>query len=123
MIVIDTSALVDSLCMPRRSLAALEMLVASHEEIVLSSLVLYEWLRGPRTRQEILDQEKFLPRDQAIPFGAREAAHAADLYKQVTRARSREIDLAIAATAIARNAPLWTLNPEDFKDIPNLKLV
>src|SRR5438309_1105801 len=34
-----------------------------------------------------------------------------------------EADREIAATAIVRGAPLWTLNPEDFRDIPDLKLV
>lgn len=89
----------------------------------MSSLVLYEWLRGPRTAQELMQQEKVLPAEEAVLFGPAEAARAADLYKRVRRGRSREIDLAIAATAIIRDAPLWTLNPEDFKDIPGLKLV
>ena len=40
----------------------------------------------------------------------------------VTAARSREIDLAIAATAISRDIPLWTLNRRDFEDIPGLRL-
>ena len=41
---------------------------------------------------------------------------------QVSRARSREMDLAIAACAITQDAALWTLNEEDFRDIPGLKL-
>ena len=40
----------------------------------------------------------------------------------MTRGRGREIDLAIAATAIAQNASLWTLNSEDFRDIDGLSL-
>ena len=47
---------------------------------------------------------------------------AARLYQQVRRARSREIDLAIAACAITREIPLWTLNRKDFDDIPGLVL-
>ena len=31
--------------------------------------------------------------------------------------------LAIAATAIAQNAALWTLNRADFADIPGLRLL
>jgi predicted nucleic acid-binding protein len=42
---------------------------------------------------------------------------------RIPRARSREIDLAIAATPMVRDAALWTLNTEDFQDIPGLKLV
>jgi len=32
------------------------------------------------------------------------------------------IDLAIAACALTHEAALWTLNPEDFRDIPGLRL-
>ena len=39
------------------------------------------------------------------------------------RPRGREIDIAIAACAIAHDAQLWTVNADDFKDIPNLKLL
>jgi predicted nucleic acid-binding protein len=39
------------------------------------------------------------------------------------RGRGREIDPAIAAVAIVREAGLWTLNTADFKDIPGLQLV
>lgn len=45
------------------------------------------------------------------------------LYGKVRSPRGREIDLAIAATAIARDAALWTLKESDFRDIPGLKLV
>jgi predicted nucleic acid-binding protein len=51
-----------------------------------------------------------------------EAALAAELYRKVKHARGREIDLAIAAIAIANSAALWTLNPRDFRDIPGLEL-
>ena len=46
-----------------------------------------------------------------------------DLYRKIKRPRGRELDIAIAACAIAHQAQLWTLNPNDFKDIPNLKLL
>lgn len=109
---LDTSVLVD----------ALTALVADGEPIVVSALVLYEWLRGPRVEAEVSDQEALLPAARAAPFGPAEAALAATLYRQIRRARSRELDLAIAACAITRGARLWTLNPADFADIPDLVL-
>ncbi|HEY3051779.1 MAG TPA: type II toxin-antitoxin system VapC family toxin [Thermoanaerobaculia bacterium] len=123
MIVIDTSALIDTFCDPRHSLRKFRMLVDAGDEIVLSAVVLYEWLRGPRTHLELLDQEQAFPRERAMPFGAVEASRAADLYKTVKHARGREIDLAIAATALVHDAALWTLNPDDFRDIASLHLV
>lgn len=58
-----------------------------------------------------------------VPFGREEARLAADLYQRMTRLRHREIDIAIAACAIANGASLWTLNPDDFADIPGLAVV
>lgn len=123
MILIDTSALIDTLCQPHRSLPLLREVISAGEEIAIPCLVLYEWLRGPRTLQELEDQERLLPRERAIPFGAAEAAEAAGLYARVARPRGREIDLAIAATALTHGAQLWTLSPIEFRDIPGIQLV
>ena len=123
MILIDTSALIDALTGPRRSLPQLRQLIQEGEKIRLTTLALFEWRRGPRLPQEVADQEILFPSDDAIPFETAEALLAADLYRKVKRPRGREIDLAIASCAIAHNSALWTLNPVDFKDIPNLKLL
>jgi len=82
--------------------------------------VLYEWLRSPRLPQELGAQEALWPSDSAIPFGFAEAALSAN--KSTRRPRGREIDLAIAACAISRQAELWTLNTSDFVDLPGLRL-
>jgi hypothetical protein len=34
-----------------------------------------------------------------------------------------DTNIAVAACVITHGASLWTLNPADFKDIPNLKLL
>ncbi len=73
--------------------------------------------------KEIEAQEALFPRAAAIPFGAHEATLAADLYRSLRRPRGRELDLAVAACALSHGAALWTLNREDFDDIPNLRLV
>jgi predicted nucleic acid-binding protein len=119
---IDTSLLVDALTGTRRSAGALRRVVEQGERITASTLVLYEWLRGPRVEAELTDQEELLPAAQAVPFGHREAARAAQLYRTVPRARGREFDLAVAACALVHEAALWTLNPGDFRDIPGLTL-
>jgi predicted nucleic acid-binding protein len=88
----------------------------------LCAIVLYEWLRGPRTPDEVQAQEALLPSSEAVPFGPEQAAIAANLYRAVRRPRAREIDLAIAACALWQDATLWTLNPDDFRDVPRLRL-
>lgn len=123
MIHLDTSVLLDCLSGRRKSQSRLTEFVATSERVQISTLVLYEWRRGPRVPVEIENQELLFPSDKAVGFSSAEAIIAADLYRRVKRARGREIDLAIAACAMAHHARLWTLNREDFKDIPNLELI
>lgn len=123
MIHLDTCVLVDALTGPRRSAPALRALIAEGERIAFSSLVLYEWRRGLRRPEELRAQESLFPGADAAVFGQPEAALASELYRLVRRPRGREVDLAIAATAILHDAALWTLNPRDFADIPRLRLV
>ena len=120
---LDTSALVDALTGPRRSLNVLTGLAEHGHRLSISAIVLYEWLRGPRRREELVVQEELFPRNGAVPFGAEQAALAARLYGAVKRGRGREIDLAIAACAVHDNATLWTLNQADFRDITDLTLL
>jgi len=122
MILLDTSVLIDALTGPKRSAGALRAAIAQGERIVLATLVLYEWLRGPRRAEELAAQEALFPRAAAIPFGPAEAKRAAELYRGVRGARGREIDLAIAACALCHDARLWTLNTDDFEDVPGLQL-
>lgn len=122
MIHLDTSVLIDGLTGPRRSALALRRSIERGERILFSTIVLYEWLRGRRRDEELAAQEALFPRVAAVAFGSAEARVAADLYRTVTRGRGREIDLAIAATAMAQNASLWTLNIQDFRDINGLAL-
>lgn len=120
---VDTSALVDALTGPRRSLETLAGLVDDGHRLQLSTLVLYEWWRGPRTRAELAAQEELFAAEAAVPFSTDEATVAARLYRSVARPRGREIDLAIAACALHHGAAFWTLNPGDFRDIPGLRVL
>ena len=120
--IIDTSALIDSLTGPKRSAKTMRAFIAAGERLLIPSLVLYEWQRGPRTEEELIAQDALLPAAGALPFGAEEAAVAARLYRELPRSRDREIDLAIAAHAVVREDALWTLKVGDFADIPGLLL-
>jgi predicted nucleic acid-binding protein len=122
MIHLDTSLLVDALTGPRRSSGALRGALDRGERILISALVLYEWVRGPRRKEELAAQEGLFPSAAAVGFGPVEAVIAARLYESLARPRGREIDLAIAACALAHDAALWTLNPRDFRDVPGLRL-
>jgi predicted nucleic acid-binding protein len=120
---LDTSALIDALTGPRRSLPTLVGLAEQGHRLSISAIVLYEWLRGPRSPEELAVQEDLFPGSRAVAFGTEQAVLAARLYRLARRARGREIDLAIAATALHDGATLWTLNRADFTDIGDLSLL
>lgn len=122
MIHLDTSVLIDALTGPRRSLTALRSVVADGIRLGVSSLVLYEWRRGPRLDEELALETVLLGPDTITSFGELEARVAANVYQMVRRPRGRELDIAIAACALTQNASLWTLNHDDFRDIPGLHL-
>lgn len=120
---VDTSALVDALTGPRRSLDTMIRLTDEGHRLLLSAIVLYEWLRGPRTAAELAAQEELFPSESAVAFGPAEATLAARLYREIPRVRGREIDLAVAACALSHGAAIWTLNRADFRDVPGLRLI
>ena len=120
---LDTSALVGAFAGSRPAIERLTGLLAGGHRLSLSTVALYEWLRGPRSAEEIDIQTSLVPPQSVCPFGAHEAAVAARLYQAVRRPRGRDLDLAIAACALAHDAALWTLNRKDFDDIPGLELI
>ncbi|MGE3404872.1 MAG: type II toxin-antitoxin system VapC family toxin [Vicinamibacterales bacterium] len=122
MIHLDTSALIDAVTGPRRSMPVLRQIIGDGLRIGVSTLVLYEWQRGPRTPEELALARALLPPDAVTAFGEVEARVAAEYYRKAARARGREIDLAIAACAVTQEAELWTLNPADFADLKGLQL-
>jgi predicted nucleic acid-binding protein len=120
---LDTSAVIAALGGTESAGAQLRQIIADGSRIGISSIVLYEWLRGPRRASELRAQDLLLPLAEVFPFGPGEAVIAARLYRGVRRPRGREVDLAIAACALSARASIWTLNADDFRDIPGLDLV
>jgi len=119
---LDSSVLVDAFTGPRRSLRGIRAATADGDVITFSTIVLYEWLRGPRTEAERWSVDGLFDLDRLPAFGRPEAERAASLYRQVKGARQRQADLAIAACALEHGATLWTLNRADFDDLPGLTL-
>ena len=119
---LDTSILVDAFSGARRSMPALREASLQGHVTTFATLVLYEWLRGSRADGEVVAVERFFSAVPPSQFGPEEAKRAAALFRQVSRARRRQVDLAIAACAIEARASLWTLNRSDFRDLPGLML-
>lgn len=120
---LDTSVVIDIFAdAGARTGLAMEQAIDAGELINVSMLALYEWLRGPRRLVELRAQDRLLPAEKAVPFGIAESHRAARLFRALGSPRRRGMDLAIAACAIEHRAALWTLNREDFADIPGLLL-
>jgi len=119
---LDTSVLVDAFTGARKAMPAVRKATDDGDVVTFSTLVLYEWLRGPRKSDELVAVERFFAGEVLPALGEREARTAATLYRNATDSRRRQADIAIAACAIENGAAIWTLNPKDFRDIPGLTL-
>lgn len=119
---LDTSVLIDALTRDKLLLPPIMRILDRGDRLALSTMVLFEWLRGPRGRDDLEAQGLLFPSHEALPFEAADAEISARIYRSVTRPRSREADIAIAACAIRHEAALWTVNAGDFADIPGLRL-
>ncbi|MGA3186074.1 MAG: type II toxin-antitoxin system VapC family toxin [Bryobacteraceae bacterium] len=123
MIFLDTSVLIESFTGGQPLLNSFRALIRQNERLALSSVVLYEWLRGPRFAEELAVQEAAFPSESIVHFNTEDATIASRLYRSLPRPRGREVDIMIAACAIRNEAELWTLNSADFEDIPGLRLL
>jgi predicted nucleic acid-binding protein len=100
----------------------IDMATERGDLLVMSSVVEYEWRRGPRTPAQLALADALFPPERILTFGSDEARRAARLYRELPRAETRQVDIMIAACAIEHRAALWTLNEADFADIPGLQL-
>jgi predicted transcriptional regulator len=78
---LDASLLIDSLAGHKRSAPTLRRVLEQGEQPAISTIVVYEWLRGPRTAEEIADQEFLFPAASALPFETEDAGLAAEIYR------------------------------------------
>ena len=91
-----------------------EQQLAQGEEIVVCSIVWYEFLVGPINQNEIAFVLSFLAR-APITIDEPLAQQAAKLFNQTGRARKRKTDTMIAATALAFGGRIATGNAQDFQ--------
>ncbi len=119
----DTSVVIDLGRLDRRDLPA---------ELAISAVTLAELAAGPHATSDRAEQARrqdTLQRAEAtfdaLPFDAASARAYGRVYAAVSaggrKARGRRaLDLLIAATALAAGSPLYTRNPDDFRELDGL---
>ena len=70
---LDTTVLVDAFSGGRHSLPAVRTATARGDSLTFSTIVLYEWLRGPRTAGETSAVDAFFAENLLAVFGNGEA--------------------------------------------------
>jgi len=104
------------------------------EEPLITTVTLAELSVGPLVTDDASERAVRLARLQVteatfepIPFDAPAARAfarvAVGLRGSGRRTRARSFDAIIAATALSRNLPIFTANPEDFTGIEGLDVV
>lgn len=97
-------------------------LLDDESQVGMSAVAWYEFIRGPRTPEQLALASLVLEEDDVVPFDPAIAEVAAETFRRLGGPRRRANDIAIGTTAALLGATLWSLNREDFAGIPNLEL-
>ena len=114
MIHLDTNYLIGLLVKGSPQALEVDTWLAAGQPIAASALAWTEFLNGPVTALEVTRAEAVL-QSRIVPFGRPEAVLAAELFNQTGRRRGSRFDCLIAATAIAAQAEVATVNQTDFQ--------
>ena len=124
MILLDTSVLIEMFRAKDKTTTLFYRLSNENNDFAVSVLTHYEIFRGGNSVQDLF-WTNFLKNINVIPFDIMSSNEAVKIYK-LLKMQNQMIDLAdllIAATAIAHNLDLVTLNLKHFSKIPNLHIL
>lgn len=115
MIHLDTDVLIRIAALDQDVLDFIGGKLAQGEEIVVSSIVWYEFLVGPINQSEITFVLSFLARPP-IAFDETLAGQTTKLFGEIGRVRTQKTSSMIAATALAYGGGIATGSVQDFQD-------
>jgi tRNA(fMet)-specific endonuclease VapC len=121
---VDTSILIDLFRKTDKANSVLIYLVRQGYVYCISAVTEYEIYTGT-TSGQVGFWDDFLKQTNVLPFDKAVAKVAVNLNKDLKRKRKliAIADLFIAATAIANNLPLSTLNRKHFERVDNLTII
>ena len=117
---LDTDFLIFAISTRGPEWRRLSKLLASASPVEASSLVWYEFSRGPRTPEQLAVARDIFAEAGVIPFSEQLADAAADQFRRLGSPRKRAADIAIGVVARSRSATLLTRNARDFAGIDQL---
>jgi predicted nucleic acid-binding protein len=117
---VDTDFLIFAVSVRGPERRRLAKLLASESPVEASSIVWYEFARGPRTPEQLAVARELLAEDGIIPFSEQLAEAAADQFRRLGSPRKRAADIAIGVVARSRGAVLLTRNSRDFAGVDGL---
>lgn len=88
----------------------------------MSAWARYEFLRGPRTPEQLATASLMLGDSGVVPASADIAEEAAEVFRALGAPRRRVADILIGVTARTCGATLLSRNAADFAGIPGLTL-
>ena len=121
---VDTSLLIDYFRKKDKASTQLVQLSERFEQLAISSVTEYEIFTGA-TPLQLSFWNELLSEIQIFPFDSKAAHIAATIEQSLKKQRISidKADLFIAATAVANELPLDTLNRKHFEKIELLKLL
>jgi len=124
MILLDTSILIEMFRAKDKTTSFFYKLSENNDDFAISILTHYEIFRGSSGFQDVF-WTNFLRTVDIIPFNVMSSNEAIRIYK-LLKSQNNMIDFAdllIAATAIAHDLSLATLNFKHFARIPDLHIL
>ncbi|MFC4873607.1 type II toxin-antitoxin system VapC family toxin [Negadavirga shengliensis] len=122
--VADTSIFIEHL-RARKKTSTLLYKYFDQTQLFLSAVTMYELLMGATTDEKKNDVKIITEDLIVLPFSAEVASEAAKIYHDLKK-RNKLIefrDIFIAATSLANDLPLLTLNEKHFKRIKGLDIL
>ncbi len=112
---LDTDFLVFALSKAGPERQRLTVLSESDVEIQMSAIAWFEFLRGPRTPEQIVVARSLFFDDGVVSFAEETAEIAAEVFRSLGSPRRRAADIAIGVTAASMKAFLLTRSARDFR--------
>lgn len=121
--VIDTSVFIEFLRAKNKTETTL-FRIPKENQLYISAVTLYELLMGANNPEKMNDIRILTDDIPVLSFNETVAKKAGEIYP-ILRQSNKIIefrDIFIAATAIANNLPVKTLNVKHFSRIPNIRM-